>query len=167
MKQLKLRPSIKKAVHSFPGNISYCSCSIICTNPNIDHVIPISFLRKNINSTNIKTAVNDMHNLYKCCEIENRLKGCGILGQTYITSDKTIDSYLSRSALYMDWKYGILSKNPGSNKSEKLLSKWKLMALEIKPFFFERERNEIIKDIQGNDNPFISKYPDSVKTYKT
>jgi len=161
---MKLRSSVRKLVNTLPGNISYCSCNIICSNSNVEHVIPISFLRKNINNTNIKTAVNDMHNLHKCCETANTLKGCGILGQTYKTSDQNIDSYLARSALYMDWKYKILSNN---NTTDKLLSTWKLMALETKPFPFEHERNEIIKDVQGNDNPFISKYTESVKIYKT
>ena len=61
------------------------------------------------------------------------------------------DSYgtIARTYLYMSYKYGInLSK-----QDRQLMVAWDK---KNPPTFWECERNKIIKNLQGNDNPFIS-----------
>ena len=67
-------------------------------------------------------------------------------------------SYLARSALYMDWKYSL-------DVDLDMIFRWKYMAVQFDPCEFELERNELIKEFQGNDNPFVSDFPSKIVYY--
>ena len=151
-----MKRGIKKIVRQLPGFTSYCECVKLCSNMEVEHVVPKSFLKKVLINGKFNQANNDMHNLFRCCSRINSQKGAGLLGVDWDAGSH--NSYLARSALYMDWKYGL-------EIPDYLLMEWKLMALEIEPLEFEYERNNIISSHQGNDNVFITEFPGSIIYY--
>ena len=157
MSKLAVPQSVKRIVRELPGFTSYCSCTSMCSNTEVDHLIPKSFLSKTLMNGYFRNANKDMHNLYRCCTNINRPKGKKMLGIDWDAEDH--NAYLARSALYMDMKYEL-------GVSEELLLVWKEMAIKVEPLEFEFVRNEIIIGHQNNDNPFISEYPSSVIYYQ-
>ena len=125
----------------------YCNCSKPCSRFEIDHVMPISYLRK---QTEDKKALYDPHNLYRCCGFMNTKKGAFILDVKSIGQE--ISGLMARSYLYMHWKHGIILPHGSISY---LLS----MSLLHKPFDFEKERGEKIHTFYGLENPFVSRYP--------
>lgn len=152
-----MKHRVKKLVKELPGLHSYCLCTKPCSGLNVDHVVPKSYLRRQLSASAFNHADRDMHNLFRCCINMNQDKAAKMLGDDYRV-EGAHNSYLARSALYMDWKYGLGSP-------EDLILEWKLMALESPVFEFETQRNEIIKSIQKSDNPFISEHPSKTVLY--
>ncbi len=147
----------KQIVRELPGFTSYCSCTKLCSNLEVDHMIPKHFLKKKLVNGTFNQANSDMHNLFRCCNRINNPKGHKLLGVDWDAGDHS--TYLARTALYMDMQYDL-------GVPEDLLLVWKEMALRTDPLEFEHERNEIIKHKQGRDNPFISEFPSSIIYYQ-
>lgn len=157
MSKVRVPQSVKRIVRELPGFKSYCSCTTMCSNMEVDHLIPKSFLSKVLVNGHFRNANQDMHNLFRCCTTINRPKSNLMLGVDWDAGDH--NGYLARSALYMDMQYEL-------SISDETLIKWKEMAIRIEPLEFEFVRNEIIIGHQNNDNPFISEYPSSVIYYQ-
>ena len=148
--------STHRIVKNFPGYISYCACIERCSRWEIDHLIPIKLQKDQLDHKTFVKARNNMHNLYPCCFKINNYKSYKILGLGYYNPRH--NSYLARSALYMEQKYNL-------TVSSYIQNNWKKMSLHEKPHPFEHERNVIISSFQGNENPFISNYPNIVNQH--
>ena len=143
------RKVLREFILSLPGTNSYCECENPCSNIEVEHVIPKKELKDRIDKKLYLKAVNDPHNLFRCCSYLNRQKGCQVLGST-LESDIDFQYYgmLSRSCLYMDHMYN-LKFNP------LLIHKWVNFSTLFPPFNFERERNKLIYEKTGKINIFI------------
>lgn len=143
-------------IKKLPGPISYCDCKKLCSRVEIDHVIPKSLLKRKT-SRRFSSANRNMHNLHRCCHKVNNPKSAALIGLNYTTGLLIHDSYLARIALYMDEKYDLLDY--------KHIVKLKEISLTHKPFDYEIERNRIVTDIQGDNNDFITDFPDKILSY--
>lgn len=146
---------MKKGLRNFILNLpgppsSYCTCNKLCSDVEIDHVVPQKFLKENINKK-LENALNDPHNLYRCCSHKNREKGHSLLNKKKEAGDD-FSGLLARSYLYMIWKYNI-------EISKEILTEIKTMNNLHSPFIFERNREAEIKYYTGQGNPFINCYP--------
>lgn len=151
-----MKKSVKTLIKTLPGPNSYCNCNSLCSPITVDHVIPKKILKDNVSSYQFKKSINDMHNLYKCCTKLNQKKAYKLLEHDYVLSNylKSEDeasyhtAYLSRAALYMQWKYSLLiDKN--------IIKEWKRLAILTPPHRFEIKRNKIISNKQGDSNIYI------------
>jgi endonuclease I len=130
---------------------SYCTCNTLCSSLEVDHVLPKTFLIKNINSIKIlKNAINDPHNLYRVCNYKNSEKGSSLLSDRVAGDD--FSGMKARSYLYMNLKYRL-------NMNEYMLSSLKSMSLMHNPFSFEIRRSKEIAHYTGQVNSFIDYYP--------
>ena len=164
--------SVKNFVKILPGPLSYCNCKKACSRIEVDHVIPIYEIRKQIldnkniprdenldmniiNSNILKkytNAIKNPHNMYRCCSKINRLKDSSLFGKDfYKNKDKSLYSYLARSCLYMGWKYNL-------DFDEELIDFWKTCTLFKSPWNFERERSAMIFKNYKLENPYIDKF---------
>lgn len=142
---------MRKFIRTIPGPMSYCNCVKGCSEIQVDHVVPKSFLKSNIkNPKNLARAVNDGHNMYTCCENINQSKDDKLLGVNF-TAGKN-NNHLARSALYMNSTYDL-------NVDQEVLHTWEVMSMEMEPWEFEILRSKLIKDRQGEGNKFIDMYP--------
>lgn len=142
---------IRKTVLNLPGPISYCTCDRACSQRTVDHVVPQSLIKKQMKGrSDLKKALNDYHNLYGCCRELNQKKSNKLLGKNYRKNGH--ESYLARSALYMNETYKL-------NVDRKIVRKWKTMSIMEEPHEFEKVRSLAIQIEQGNGNPYIDEYP--------
>ena len=134
-----------------------------------EHIFPQSFIKE------YKNANLDMHNIYLTCSktnshrsnykyidenIYNNKKFIPVSSNNfknnkckfYIPCINTRGA-IARSIAYMKYTYPEL--NIENVLDLELILKWNVL---YPPTQLEIERNKIIKSIQGNDNPFISKY---------
>jgi len=148
---------MKKSVREFvlrrlPGPDSYCSCDYHCTKIVIDHVIPKKIIKEQISNKKVyNKAINDPHNLYRCCESINREKGYSLFGKNfYDKKDKSLFSYLARPGLYMQWKYNL-------NFDKETVNFWKDCDMFRGPMDFEIERSNLIFEKYQLQNPYTLK----------
>ena len=151
-----MKNSIRKFIQNLPGPKSYCGCNKLCSPLEIEHVVPISLLKQKKNK-NYKKSINDPHNLFYVCSEINSKKSSALLLEDYMPPDRLHLSYLSRAALYMDWKYEL-------SVSPELLLKWKYWALQSEIISFELEKNQTIveSELKYGDNPFLSEFPSKI-----
>ena len=143
-----MKKSIRQLVLNLKGPSSiYCNCNSPCSKLEIDHVVPRWYLKKVI-KTELKSAITDPHNLYRCCNIMNRNKGALMLDIKFKSQE--ISGLMSRSYLYMNWRYNMYL-DPSSLFYLKTISK------NNQPFPFEVERSKKIFLKTGVFNPFINK----------
>lgn len=146
---------MKKSLRNFILNLSgppssYCTCNKLCSPIEIDHVVPQKFLKQKItDKKKLSDALNDPHNLYRCCSYKNRKKGHNLLTQNYPGDE--FSGLLARSYLYMIWRYSI-------STDKNLFSTAESMNTLHSPFTFERKRMEEIRFYNGQTNPFIKYY---------
>lgn len=137
-----------------------------------EHIFPQSYI-KEYNKANL-----DMHNIFLTTSISNshrsnykyydefkynkkyKNKLIKITNNNYKNSIYKIyipchyiRGIIARSVAYMKYKYPNLNTN--NVLDYELIIKWNLL---YPPTTIEIERNNIIKQIQGNDNPFITYY---------
>jgi len=129
---------------------TYCNCNKLCSSLEIDHVLPAWYIRQNVDKKSLKSSLLDPHNLYRCCSSINRKKGASLLDVN--STGQEISGLMSRSYLYMNWKYDIYF-------DEEILFYLKTMSIINKPFPFEIERSQKIYEKTGKKNPFIQHYP--------
>lgn len=155
-----MQESAKKFVLRLPGpKSSYCSCERLCSGVNVDHVVPKKELKNRIKHTKrYHSAVNDPHNLYRCCVLINREKGCDLLEEKH--SGNEFAGLMARAYLYMNSEYQL-------GFSETQLEIWKGMSVLHEPFPFERKRSLLIAAYSGNNNPFIDYYPSTLHSRYT
>jgi endonuclease I len=145
-----MKKGLRNLVLNLPGPpSSYCTCDKLCSSIQIDHVVPQKFLKEKINK-NLKNALNDPHNLYRCCSNKNKQKGHSLLNKKEAGND--FSGLLARSYLYMIWKYDI-------EVSKEFLTEIKTMNNLHSPFVFERNREAEIRSHTNQGNPFINRYP--------
>ncbi len=147
-----MKKSMKGIVLALDGPpCSYCTCARLCSSINVDHVLPQSYLRNNIESAKLLTvAINDPHNLYRVCEKKNKEKGSSLLSDR-VAGDE-FSGLKARSYLYMNWKYSL-------RMDQYLLSDLKSISLMHRPFLFEIRRSKTISYYNGQSNPFIDHFP--------
>ena len=150
-----MKKSMKGIVLALDGPpCSYCTCGKLCSPINIDHVLPQSYLRNNIESSKLlNVAINDPHNLYRVCERKNKEKGSSLLSDR-IAGDE-FSGLKARSYLYMNWKYSL-------GFDEYFLSEIRSASLMHAPFLFEIRRSKTISYYNGQSNPFIEYFPLSI-----
>ena len=151
-----MRQSLKKFILSLPGPKSYCHCESVCSNIEIEHVLPKSILKKTLIRKTFKEANRDPHNLYTCCSKLNRDKAL-LLGQNYVAYD--FSGMLGRSCLYMNYAYGL-------NIKDRIVNTWNNFSLLYPPLPFEYERAKIIYLKTGKRNTFIDMYKTDNGTYE-
>ena len=145
-----MNKSVRKFVLDLKGPVStYCNCKNPCSRLEIDHVIPIWFLKRNVKRKYLKSAINDPHNLYRCCRKLNGEKGGIMLDAKYKTDERT--GLMSRSYLYMTWRYDLTFYN-------EYLNDLNTMSFIHQPEKFEIKRNLKIAENTGLENPFITHY---------
>lgn len=147
-----MKTTTRKFVLSLPGPKSaYCKCDKICSTTHIDHVMPKYELRRRIKNENLLLmALNDPHNLYACCSLQNLSKGKKLL-----TSKHTGNEYsgiISRAYLYMNYVYNL-------EFDEYEIGTWKSMNMLHEPAPFERYRAKLITVYTGRKNFYIDDYP--------
>ena len=129
---------------------SYCTCNKLCSDLEIDHVVPQKFLKEKIyNRKNLISAINDPHNIYRCCSIENRKKGHSLLKDEFAGNE--FSGLKARSYLYMIWKYNMKIEKP-------FIESLNTMNRLHSPFKYEKKRSLEILSNNGQRNPFIYYY---------
>jgi len=145
-----MRKTIREFVLTLKGPTStYCNCSSPCSNLEVDHVLPVWYVKQELED-NANPALRDPHNLYRCCSNMNKKKGPFMLESKFIGNE--ISGLLARSYLYMNWRYDI-------HFDDTILSYLKSMSIINSPFEFEKKRAEEILIKTGNVNPFVKYYP--------
>ena len=147
-----MQKSMKGIVLSLDGPpCSYCTCSRLCSPIDVDHALPQSYLRNNIeNKRQLNVAINDPHNLYRVCRRKNREKGSSLLSDR-LAGDE-FSGLKARSYLYMNWRYTL-------GMDSYLLENLKTFSLMHPPFLFEIRRSKTISYYNGQANPFITHFP--------
>lgn len=130
---------------------TYCSCSKLCSKSTVDHVVPVSYLQTRIGSRAVRQrAINDPHNLYRCCSKLNGEKGARLLSEA--DNENPHSGLMARSYMYMNWRYQL-------DLDEYLLSTIKSLSLYQGPTMFERHRARLVYHYTGQSNPFIEYFP--------
>lgn len=149
-----MRKTTRDFVLSLKGpKCLYCNCFPLCSKVEIDHIVPVSFLR-NVSSNK---CLDDPHNLYPCCSFLNQRKGSSLIVIDNHFIGNEISGVVARTYMYMQWKYNIFFPH-------KMLSHLRSMSLLHKPFEFEKERSIEIRNKYNLVNPFIEKYPNILFT---
>lgn len=155
---------MKKVTQDFvialPGPVStYCNCNKACSNIVLDYVVPKKFLYSGISLENkngkneLDYALNDPHNIYRCCLKSQQRKGNSILTDKYAGDENT--GLMARSYLYMNERYRL-------KFSSLLVSKWKELSVMHSPHRFERQRSLKIAACTGFSNSYIDLYPSTI-----
>lgn len=149
-----MKSSVRKLVHKLPGPLSYCGCMKVCDGQalQMDHVLPKKFLNERLRNREFKKAINDPHNIYRCCGKLNRKKSFKILGVDFSSTHN--NGFLARACLYMNSRYEL-----GVGKD--LMETWKWMSLLDHPHKFEYGRNKEIFEFCKDNNQYISDFPTS------
>ena len=130
---------------------TYCNCITPCSEIEVDHVVPVWYIKKELEDTSyLKRALYDPHNLYRCCRNMNKKKANFMLDVKYTGNE--ITGLMARSYLYMNWKYGLYF-------DDKTLEELQTMSNINPPFNFEFNRSAEIAARTGNRNFFIDNYP--------
>ena len=147
-----MNKNIRNFILESRGPIStYCNCFKRCSNLEVDHVVPVWYIKQELKGRkNLKKALFDPHNLYRCCRNINQKKSNFLLDVKYTGNE--ITGLMARSYLYMNWKYDLYF-------DEKTLKDLQSMSNINPPFHFEFERSAKIATITGNKNLFIDYYP--------
>ena len=144
-----MKRSVKNFVLSLPGPDSYCDCKKLCSRVEIEHVCPKSILKFRLPKENYIKAINDPHNLYRCCSFLNCSKGSSIIVNQQ--SFKNFSGVLSRAFLYMNFQYKL-------KFDSKLVYKWIQMSEIFPPEEFEFLRSSLVTNKTGEINTFIEKF---------
>ena len=139
---------LRQFILQLPGVNSYCDCETLCSQIEVEHVMPRKILMQRLDLKEFKIANRDPHNLYKCCHMLNSEKGSLVLDK-YLGYE--FGGMLARSCLYMDSRY-LLNFEP------ELIKTWNNLSSFYPPFHFEYSRSKIIAEYTGNVNPFIDDY---------
>lgn len=147
-----MNKNIRNFILESRGPIStYCNCFKRCSNLEIDHVVPVWYIKKELQGNkNLKNALFDPHNLYRCCRNMNQKKSSFLLDVKFTGNE--ITGLMARSYLYMNWKYDLYF-------DEKTLKDLQTMSNINSPFNFEFERSYKIGKLTGNKNLFVDNYP--------
>jgi deoxyribonuclease-1 len=178
---LQIIPDFWRHLYPNGGKSLYCGDKFAAFDRryNIEHVFPMAWVAKHLNcgsrkqcrrnSARFRKIEADMHNLYPARREVNDARGSMayalLPGEkfAYSACDIEIDQRkrrveprpavrgdIARAMLYMEERYGL----PLYKHQRKLLLAWHEQDPAEK---FERWRNQRIKDLQGNGNPWISK----------
>ncbi len=147
-----MKKSIKNIVSNLSGPTSYCKCIKLCSPATIDHILPQRLLKSRLNNKELKEAINDPHNLFRCCQKINLNKSDKILGEKIV--NYVYDGFMSRAYLYMNMKYNLQLDNT-------LINNWKHISLSNEPNPFEYERDLTLLEITKTSNPYINEFPSS------
>jgi hypothetical protein len=154
-KLIKMKKATQDFVIALPGPVStYCNCNKACSNIVLDYVVPKRFLYSRISLKNeLDYALNDPHNIYRCCLRSQERKGNSILTDKYAGDENT--GLMSRSYLYMNERYRLKFNSLS-------VSKWKELSMMHSPHRFERQRSLKIAAYTGFSNAYIDLYPSTI-----
>ena len=144
-----MKKNIRNFVLNLPGLNSYCNCEFPCSPIEIEHALPKSLLKKQLNTKTFKIANTDAHNLFRCCSQLNREKSNNLLGENYFPDEYS--GMLARACLHMTFTYNM-------KFDEKLIRRWKNYSIMYRPEQFEYERARIIYLETRKLNYFITRY---------